>query len=107
MPSLIDKGPNGQESRSLMGLVDKPPQMTASAGLATERRGEAPRVGRSEEASTARRETDGSGLRLAMEAVVERGNLLEALKRVKRNKGSAGVDGMTTEELAPYLMEHW
>jgi RNA-directed DNA polymerase len=90
-----------------MGLDDKPPQMPARTGLATGSRGEAPRTRRSEEASSAAREKDGSGLRLAMEAVVERGNLLEALKRVKRNKGSAGVDGMTTEELAPYLQLHW
>ena len=107
MPSLADEGPNEQEGRSLMGLDDKPPQMTASAVLATKGRGEASRVRRSEEASPAARERDGSGLRLEMEAVVERGNLLEALKRVKRNKGSAGVDGMTTDELAPYLQLHW
>jgi group II intron reverse transcriptase/maturase len=81
--------------------------MLAKAGLVTGSRGEAPTARRSEEAPSAAREKDGSGLRLAMEAVVERGNLLEALKRVKRNKGSAGVDGMTTEELAPYLQLHW
>jgi RNA-directed DNA polymerase len=107
LPPLVDEGPNGQEGKSLMGLDDKLPQMPAPAGLATGSRGEAPRARRSEETSSAAREKDGSGLRLAMEAVVERGNLLEALKRVKRNKGSAGVDGMTTEELAPYLQLHW
>jgi group II intron reverse transcriptase/maturase len=42
-----------------------------------------------------------------MEAVVERDNLLAALRKVKRNKGSAGVDHMTTEEMSSYLMEHW
>ena len=90
-----------------MGLDGKPPQMSPQGELALRNWGEAPRSLGSEEASSATREKGGSGLRLAMEAVVERGNLLEALKRVKRNKGSAGVDGMTTEELAPYLMEHW
>ena len=42
-----------------------------------------------------------------MEAIVERDNLRRALARVKRNKGAAGVDGMSLDALAPYLMEHW
>jgi len=42
-----------------------------------------------------------------MEAAVERGNLWAALKRVKQNKGSAGVDGMTTDELPSYLRDNW
>jgi len=37
----------------------------------------------------------------------ERQNLLTAMKRVERNGGAAGIDGMTTEELRPYLKEHW
>ena len=42
-----------------------------------------------------------------MEQVVERGNLRAALRRVKRNAGSPGIDGMTVEELPGYLREHW
>lgn len=42
-----------------------------------------------------------------MEEVIERGNLKEALRRVKANKGSPGVDGMRVDELAGYLKEHW
>jgi RNA-directed DNA polymerase len=42
-----------------------------------------------------------------MEEVIERENLREALRRVKANKGSPGVDGMTVEELGGYLKEHW
>lgn len=42
-----------------------------------------------------------------MEAVVEAPNLRRALRQVKRNKGSAGVDKMTTEELPAYLAKHW
>jgi RNA-directed DNA polymerase len=42
-----------------------------------------------------------------MERVVERDNLIRALKQVKRNGGSPGVDGMTVEELAPYLKGKW
>jgi RNA-directed DNA polymerase len=43
----------------------------------------------------------------SMEAVVERENLKKALAQVKRNKGAAGVDGMTVGELPGYLKEHW
>jgi RNA-directed DNA polymerase len=42
-----------------------------------------------------------------MERVVERDNLVRALKRVERNGGSPGVDGMTVGELAPHLKENW
>ena len=42
-----------------------------------------------------------------LEAVVERENMAAALRRVKANKGSAGVDGMTVEELIPYLKTQW
>ena len=42
-----------------------------------------------------------------MEEVVRRENLLSALKRVRANKGSPGIDGMTVEELPDYLKKHW
>ena len=41
------------------------------------------------------------------EQVWERGNLLRALRRVESNRGAAGVDGVTVEELRPYLIDHW
>jgi len=42
-----------------------------------------------------------------MEEVIERANLKAALHRVKGNKGSPGIDGMTVEQLPGYLVEHW
>ncbi|MDP3504979.1 MAG: group II intron reverse transcriptase/maturase, partial [Myxococcales bacterium] len=42
-----------------------------------------------------------------MERVVERSNVEKALKRVKQNKGSPGVDGMKVDELAEHLTKHW
>ncbi len=42
-----------------------------------------------------------------MEAVCERENLKEALRQVKVNKGSPGVDGMTVVALSDYLRQHW
>lgn len=42
-----------------------------------------------------------------MELVCERRNLKAALERVRKNKGSPGIDGMTVEELPDFLREHW
>src|SRR3954464_6977122 len=42
-----------------------------------------------------------------MEEVCDRGNLQRAWKRVRSNKGSPGVDGMTIEDARTYLREHW
>ena len=54
------------------------------------------------------RETESpAGAEQLMEEVVERENLIKALKRVQGNKGSPGVDGMTVGELPGYLDGHW
>jgi group II intron reverse transcriptase/maturase len=42
-----------------------------------------------------------------MERVVERGNVVLALKRVQSNKGSPGIDGMTVKELRDHLRGIW
>jgi len=42
-----------------------------------------------------------------MEEICERENLKEALRRVKANKGSAGIDRMTVDGIADYLKQHW
>lgn len=71
-------------------------------------RGEAPRGKRSGEALSAKNCEghlgNGDGL---MELVVARGNVKAALRRVKENRGSAGMDGMTVGELGGYLTAHW
>ena len=41
-----------------------------------------------------------------LEAILYKDNLNRAYKRVKANKGAAGIDGMTIEEALPYLKEH-
>lgn len=62
---------------------------------------------RERQASTAVTEkTQPEALRL-LEEVLRRENLRRALRRVRSNKGAPGIDGMTVEELAPYLKEHW
>jgi RNA-directed DNA polymerase len=42
-----------------------------------------------------------------METVCERENLLKALRKVKSNKGCAGIDGMNVNELSGFLKENW
>jgi RNA-directed DNA polymerase len=60
------------------------------------------------EALMAKREAESMAIsRLLMEAVCERRNCKQALAQVKRNKGSAGIDGMTVEQLPAYLKQHW
>src|SRR5882672_8097944 len=42
-----------------------------------------------------------------MDEICERANLKEALRRVRDNKGSAGVDRVTVDQLGDYLKQHW
>jgi RNA-directed DNA polymerase len=64
-------------------------------------------VQRSGEALTMTNGEVRSGSGQLMEQVVARGNVRAALARVRENRGSPGVDGMTVEELPQYLMEDW
>ncbi|EYE87101.1 RNA-directed DNA polymerase, partial [Fervidicella metallireducens AeB] len=41
-----------------------------------------------------------------LEQILSRDNMNSAYKRVKANKGSHGIDGMTVDELLQYLKEH-
>jgi RNA-directed DNA polymerase len=42
-----------------------------------------------------------------MEEIVGRANMMAAYHRVMANKGAAGIDRMSVEQLQPYLKEHW
>src|SRR5216683_2805401 len=48
-----------------------------------------------------------AGTTRLMEEICDRENLKEALRRVKANKGSAGIDGMTVGDIADHLKQHW
>jgi len=60
-----------------------------------------------EEAPTAGGGNGRSGTSRLMEEVVRKDNLKAALRRVRQNQGSPGIDGLRTEELLPYLWKHW
>ena len=72
-------------------------------------RGEAPETaseGTEPQAATRTTESPADAKQL-MEEVRQRANLTKALRQVQANKGSAGIDGMTVDELPEHLREHW
>jgi RNA-directed DNA polymerase len=81
--------------------------MSGQLELPLQRQGKALKERRSDEAKPATNGNHRSGTDHLIEEVVERRNLFAALRRVKQNKGSPGMDGMTVEELPKYLREHW
>jgi RNA-directed DNA polymerase len=72
-------------------------------------RSEAPRdSAEGTETLMAKREAESTAIsEQLMEEVCGRKNCQQALARVKSNKGSAGIDGMTVEQLPAYLKQHW
>lgn len=88
---------------NLEGKGQKPEE----SGLPLGGKGEAPKPHGSGDAPTAGQGDGRSGTDRLMERVVERDNALAALKRVRRNKGSPGADGMSVDELPKHLREQW
>ena len=81
------------------------PQKTAKAGCPCE--GMLETKSNKGACSIALTETDREdGAENLLERILDRNNLNQAYLKVKRNGGSAGVDGMTVEEMLPYLREH-
>lgn len=75
--------------------------------LAFGERGEAPMAPASGQATTAAPDRDDPATDSLLEKVLERPNLVRAWRRVKRNGGSPGIDGMTVEDLRDWLDRHW
>jgi RNA-directed DNA polymerase len=84
-------------------------QLQMVLAFTDEGRGEAPKARREgTESLTAKREEESPALtEQVMEEVCGRENCLRALRRVKANKGSPGIDGMKVGELSGYLKQHW
>jgi RNA-directed DNA polymerase len=85
MPQMSDEGPGAQTAGAVKPQGPRLRVEVPSAGDGDERPGT-------------------TGL---MEMACERRNLLAALKRVRRNAGSPGIDGMTVEALPDHLRVHW
>jgi len=77
--------------------------------FAEEGRSEAPKASQEgTEAPTAKCDTERpASHEQLMEEVCERENCWQAYKRVKANRGSPGIDGMTIGDLSGYLREYW
>src|SRR5713226_1545633 len=90
-------------------MSDKRQKNQLELAFTDESRSEAPRVSAEGTESLAGKrgmESLAIGEQL-MEEICERENCKQALARVKANKGSAGVDGMTVHELPEFLKQHW
>jgi len=84
-------------------------QLQMALAFTGEGRSEAPKALREgSEWCTGKSETESpAGEEQLMEEVCGRENCQQALRGVKANKGSPGVDGMKVSELPGYLKQHW
>lgn len=104
---------NGPNTRSRTGAkhsmrdggADRRAEKSERPGEASGGTAHGPDVGR--QARAACGENAGDGIPELMEEVLRRENMLAALKRVVRNGGAPGIDGMTVEDLAHHCYEHW
>jgi RNA-directed DNA polymerase len=104
--SETDEGPNEQES-SIIRAIDKVMHQKSSISAPTAKvRGEAARVAAGDETGAVSAEAKNSGTAL-LEAALTRENMVKAWKRVKANKGSAGVDGRSIMDTQAWLKSHW
>ena len=90
-----------------MGLGNAERQKSEQLELPLIYRGETPNGQRSVVALTTAHDEKRSSNEQLMEQVVAESNMLAALKRVRRNKGSPGIDGMSVEELTEYMVVNW
>jgi RNA-directed DNA polymerase len=102
------EGPNDGKGETPTRLGDamtqkSDPSPSAQTASAVKPQGPRLRV----EASSAGSGDERPGSNGLMEKACERRNLLAALKRVRQNAGSPGIDGMTVEELSAHLRVHW
>lgn len=90
-------------------MDDMRPKIQKYLAFPEESRDEVPMaLGGGSEPSAAKRESERPAkFDALMEEICERRNLEEALRRVRANKGAAGVDGMTVDGLVEHLKQHW
>ena len=90
-------------------MSDKRQKNQLVLAFTEEGRSEAPKASREgTESFTAKCDTERpASHEQLMEEVCERENSWQAYKRVKANRGSPGIDGMTVGDLSGYLKQHW
>ena len=106
-----DEGPNEKDGGRDMTLGKAMHQMPGKpqggSGRTVGRRGEAASEAVSDEAEPARHDQTDRGAGDLLWQALARENMVRAWKRVKTNKGSAGVDGRTVQDTAEYLKLAW
>jgi len=90
-----------------MSLENAWHQKPEQSGRSGRRRGEAESEMERDEAASARHDREGSGRGDLLGQALARENLVRAWKRVKANRGSAGVDGLSIDDTADYLKAQW
>lgn len=102
----MGEGPNEKE-RFIGGLMTNGRhQMPAAAGRGAVRRGEALSEVPSDEPNVPQSEAKGAGSAL-LQGMLTKENMQRAWKRVKANKGAAGVDGLDIDQTAEQLKRQW
>ena len=76
-------------------------------GPARTRKGEPRALPVGDEAQSGRHDPKDTGNQRLLDAALVSGNLARAWRRVKANKGSAGIDGRSIADTAVYLKTHW
>ena len=83
-------------------------QVQTKLPFIVEGRGEALRATERVETAMTRNDTESPvGTEWLIEEMIDKDNLSRALKRVRQNRGSPGIDGMTIDELPGFLEENW
>src|ERR1700736_4213527 len=90
-----------------MSLGSAPRQKSGKPERIDDSEGEARAVPGRDEVRPASHEPEGLGRDSLLRQALSRGDMVEAWERVKANKGSAGVDGLTIEQTVEHLKTHW
>ena len=101
------QGPNEKESWKVMKLGSASHQKSGQPERVVTSVGESHVDVARDEARPAFQLQEGLGRKDLLGQALSRENIAAAWKRVKTNKGSAGVDGLTIEETPEYLKTHW
>jgi RNA-directed DNA polymerase len=106
-PTVMDRSEKSAEVHEDVSIPKVRRQMPERSGRDGVGHGEAVRDPASDETGGPRCNTEGTGSGSLLAAALTRENLQRAWRRVKANKGSAGVDGLDIEQTTRHLKAAW